>query len=91
MADGERIGAARVKPPPRWHDDDGRPIACLEKIKVLNENYVELRQMLQDAFEDGLLIGCSEAQMRVALMRLVEGLANPYGTVATNHDVSHLD
>lgn len=63
---------------PVWQCDDGKPIACLEKIKVLNENYLELRQMLQDAFEDGLLMGCSEAQMRIVLLRLVEGLANPY-------------
>lgn len=63
---------------PIWHQDDGRPVACLEKIKVLNENYLELRQMLQDAFEDGLLMGCSEAQMRITLLRLVEDLTNPY-------------
>lgn len=65
---------------PVWHCDEGKPIACLEKIKVLNENYLELRQMLQDAFEDGLLMGCSEAQMRVALVRLVDDLANPYSS-----------
>lgn len=78
MADGETIAAVKPKAPPTWHDDDGRPIACVEKIKVMNENYLELRQMLQDAFEDGLLMGCSEAQMRVALGRLVNGLTNPY-------------
>lgn len=72
----------KIKSPPVWHDDDGRPIACLEKIKVLNENWLELRQMLQDAFEDGLLMACSEAQMRIALLRLVEGLTNPYPDAA---------
>lgn len=64
---------------PLWHQDSGAPISCLEKIKVLNENYLELSQMLQDAFEDGLLMGCSEAQMRVTFLRLVERLTNPYG------------
>lgn len=63
---------------PLWRRDDGSPIACLEKIKVLNENYAELRQMAQDAIEDGLLMGCSEAQMREALHALIDGLANPY-------------
>lgn len=61
-----------------WRRDDGSPIACVEKIKMLNENYAELRQMAQDAIEDGLLMGCSEAQMREALHTLIDGLVNPY-------------
>jgi len=64
--------------PPIWQQDDGAPVSCLEKIKVLNENYAELRQTAQDAFEDALLIGCSEAQMRSALHALVDRLVNPY-------------
>ncbi|MBA3904175.1 MAG: hypothetical protein C0522_10980 [Rhodocyclaceae bacterium] len=64
--------------PPLWRRDDGSPIACVEKIKVLNENYAELCQMAQDAIEDGLLMGCSEAQMREALHALIDGLVNPY-------------
>jgi len=64
--------------PPVWRKDDGAPVSCLEKIKVLNENYAELRQTAQDAFEDALLIGCSEAQVREVLRELVDGLVNPY-------------
>ena len=47
---------------------------------MLNENYAELRQMARDAIEDGLLAGCSEAQMREALHALIDGLANPYAS-----------
>jgi hypothetical protein len=65
-------------PAPVWRQDDGAPVSCLEKIKVLNDNYAELQQMAQDAFEDALLIGCSEAQVRAALRGLVDGLINPY-------------
>ncbi len=64
--------------PPVWRQDDGAPVSCLEKIKVLNENYAELRQVGQDAFEDALLIGCSEAQVREVLHGLVDALVNPY-------------
>jgi len=64
--------------PPIWRQDDGAPVSCLEKIKVLNENYVELQQMAQDAFEDALLIGCSEAQVRGVLHQLIDALHNPY-------------
>jgi hypothetical protein len=63
---------------PVWRQDDGAPVSCLEKIKVLNENYAELRQTAQDALEDALLMGCNEDQMRQALHALVDSLVNPY-------------
>jgi hypothetical protein len=65
--------------PPVWRDGDGTPLSCKEKIKVLNENLEEIRQMAQDALEDGILMGADEAQLRETLRRLVESLENPYG------------
>lgn len=53
-------------------------MACVEKIKILNENIVELAQVAQDAFEDGLLLGCSETQLRQAFHEVVNRLGNPY-------------
>jgi len=68
-----------VRPaPPIWRQPDGSPVSCVEKIKVLNENYAELRQIAQDALEDALVMGCSEQQIRVALHQLVDELSNPY-------------
>jgi hypothetical protein len=61
-----------------WTDDDGKVIACAEKNKVLKENLEEIRQVCQDAFEDALLMGCSERQIRAVLTQLVAGLDNPY-------------
>ena len=63
---------------PVWRQPDGSPVSCLEKLKVLNENYAELRQIAQDALEDALIMGCSEQQVREALHRLVDDLLNPY-------------
>ncbi|QWT46301.1 hypothetical protein [Azospira inquinata] len=63
---------------PVWRRDDGSPVSCTEKVKVLNENFRELRQMAQDALEDGLLMGCSEDQLRQALTEMVQALENPY-------------
>ena len=34
--------------------------------------------MAQDALEDGLLMGCSEDQLRQALVEMVRALENPY-------------
>ena len=72
--------------PPVWRQDDGAPVSCLEKIKVLNENYAELQQIAQDALEDALLIGCSEAQVRGVLHELVDALVNPYLGVAAEDE-----
>ena len=70
-----------VAPDPRfpvWHQPDGSPVSCVEKIKVLNENLAEIEQMAQDALEDAILMGCDEGQVRGVLHRLVDALANPY-------------
>ncbi len=64
--------------PPTWCKADGSPVSCVEKIKVLNENLEELRQMAQDALEDAVLLECTEAQVREALHALVDSLVNPY-------------
>ncbi len=63
---------------PTWHQPDGEAVTCHEKIKVLNENLEEIREMTQDALEDGILMGCDEAQLREVLRALVDGLVNPY-------------
>lgn len=63
---------------PVWRQPDGAPVSCIEKIKVLNENYAELRQIAQDALEDALLMGCSEEQVREALHGMIDELSNPY-------------
>ena len=63
---------------PIWLRDDGSVVSCVEKIKVMRENFEELQQIAQDAFEDGLLLEVSEVQMREALHTLVDSLVNPY-------------
>ena len=63
---------------PVWVRDDASVVACTEKIKVMKENFAEIAQITQDAFEDGLLMEVSEAQMRETLHQLVNQLINPY-------------
>lgn len=63
---------------PTWQSPDGAPLSCVEKIKVLNENFAELREMMQDALEDALLMGCDEEQFRTAMREVVSELNNPY-------------
>lgn len=63
---------------PKWVRDDGSVVSCTEKVKVMTENFDEIQQIAQDAFEDGLLMEVSENQMRQALHKLVDDLLNPY-------------
>ena len=63
---------------PIWHGDDGEIVSCTEKVKVMTQNMNELFQTAQDAFEDALLMGCSEQQIRDYLVNLVQGVDNPY-------------
>lgn len=63
---------------PIWLRDDGSVVSCTEKVKVMTENFDEIKQIAQDAFEDGLLMEVSETQMRTALHALVDSLINPY-------------
>jgi nicotinate-nucleotide pyrophosphorylase len=57
---------------PKWVRDDKSLVSCTEKVKVMTENFDELKQIAQDALEDGLLMEVSEAQMREALHALVD-------------------
>lgn len=66
---------------PVWLTPEGEPVACLDKIKVLNENLDEIREMAQDAFEDAVLMGCDEAQFREVMRKLSEVIVNPYKKV----------
>jgi hypothetical protein len=63
---------------PKWVRDDNSVVSCTEKVKVMTENFDELKQIAQDALEDGLLMEVSESQMREALHALVDSLVNPY-------------
>ncbi len=63
---------------PIWYSSKGEKITCLEKIKVMEQNIEELRQIAQDAFEDGILMGINPEQLRLYLMNLIENLFNPY-------------
>lgn len=64
--------------PPIWHKPDGAPLACVEKIKVLNENLDELRELAQDALDDAVLMGGTEAQVRATLHALMDSLMSNY-------------
>ncbi|CEF54391.1 hypothetical protein [Acetobacter ghanensis] len=60
-----------------WPQEDGQPVSCQEKLRVLEENWQEVQQVLADAFEDAVLMGVSEQVMRERLAELVSSLSSP--------------
>lgn len=61
-----------------WRSPTGDVIACVEKNKVLQENLIEIRQVCQDAFEDAVLMGCGEQQIRAVFIDLMNNLESAY-------------
>ncbi len=74
-----------MKTLPIWLRDDGSVVSCVEKVKVMRENFEEIKQIAQDALEDGLLLEVSETQMREALHKLIDNLVNPYPKQKATH------
>ncbi len=61
-----------------WRGPKGDVIACVEKNKVMGENFEEIRQVCQDALDDAVLMGCDEQQVRQAMIGLIGELAGSY-------------
>ena len=62
---------------PVWKRDDDTIVSCTEKIKVMGDNFDEIQQIIQDAFEDGLLMEVMDEQMRQTLRNIINNLRNP--------------
>jgi len=71
------LNGIAVPVPPVWPQPDGQPVSCRDKLRLLAENHQELRGLLQDAFEDALLMGVDETAMRRILVELVGSLRTP--------------
>ena len=63
--------------PAVWPGADGSPVSCREKLKTLAENHSELHQVMQDAFEDAVLMGVDETAMRRILAGMADALVSP--------------
>ncbi|MGZ0187055.1 MAG: hypothetical protein ACKVH0_03475 [Alphaproteobacteria bacterium] len=68
----------RAALPKTWLGPDGEKVACVEKLKVLEENLAEIADLAQDVLEDAILMGVAEDQARVTLLAVIDSLKNPY-------------
>ena len=49
--------------PKVWKSLEDEKISCTEKIKILNENIIEINQITDDAIEDAILMGADPNQV----------------------------
>lgn len=63
---------------PVWKDPQGNVLACVEKLKVMQENMEELAQLAQDVLDDAVLMGCDEEQVKAFLVQVMHSLHNQY-------------
>ena len=57
-----------------WRAKDSKIISCDETNKVLNENYNEIKTIIQNAFDDAVLIDCDEKDFKNKIIDLVNNI-----------------
>ena len=58
--------------PKTWKCLDDDNISCTEKIKILNENIIEIDQIIEDALEDAVLMGADPKQVIKVIIKSLE-------------------
>ena len=66
------------KAPDKWLRVDGSVVSCTESVKVLNENWEEANDLLQEMYEDAVLLGCGKKAFKAELTRMVKELQCDY-------------
>ncbi|PPR17178.1 MAG: hypothetical protein CFH33_00048 [Alphaproteobacteria bacterium MarineAlpha9_Bin3] len=58
--------------PKIWKGSNDENISCSEKIKILNENIIEINQITEDALEDAILMGADPKQVIEVIIKTLE-------------------
>ena len=67
-----------IEAPKTWNRIDGSVVSCTESVSVLNENWSEAVDMLQEMYEDAVLLGCGKEAYKAQLHRLIDELECDY-------------
>lgn len=65
-------------PPQKWFKPDGSVVSCTESVKVLTENWCELRTQFKEVLEDAVLMGCTVKQVKDEYKRLIDEMPCDY-------------
>jgi len=58
--------------PKIWKGKNNETISCTEKIKLLNENIIEIKRMCDDAIEDAVLMKVDSNQVIDTIIRSIK-------------------
>ena len=61
-----------------WKTKDDEIVSCEEKVKVLNENYDEIKTIIQNSFDDAILMGCDEDDFKKKIYDLIKNIDFSY-------------
>lgn len=75
---GKRDGKTGIRRSAGWVTPTGDPVACAEKLKVLEDNVEEFRGLALDMLEDAALMGCDVEQVRQVLREVLDALKPRY-------------
>ena len=57
-----------------WIDKNKKIISCDETNKVLNENFLEIKSLLQNIFDDATLLNCDEDNFKEKIINHVKNI-----------------
>ncbi len=57
-----------------WLNKNKEIISCNETNKVLNENFSEVNSVLQNSYDDAIILGCDEDDVKKKLFDLISNL-----------------
>jgi DNA-directed RNA polymerase subunit H (RpoH/RPB5) len=55
-----------------WKTKTKEIISCDEKLKILNENLIEIENLCQGAMDDAILMGCDEKDFKSKVIEVIK-------------------
>ena len=60
--------------PSFWTSSDNSKISCKEKIVILNNNIIELQNLMNQIYDEAILMGVDKKQIKKVINNLVTSL-----------------
>ena len=61
--------------PDFWRTSDNSKISCKEKIVILNNNVIELQNLINEIYDEAILMGVDKKQIEEVINKIVTNLS----------------